>query len=58
MLTVTDRGSYRERLIPAKALPVFPEPPYQDVYPCVLPNGDYLELPFLPLPPDFERAMA
>ena len=58
MLTVTNRGSYRERLIPAKALPVFPAPPYQDAYPCMLPDGDYLELPFLPLPPDFESAIA
>jgi NitT/TauT family transport system substrate-binding protein len=34
------------------------KPPYQNAYPCQLPNGDYLELPFLPLPPDFETAIA
>lgn len=51
-------GYYRERLIPAAQLPVFPEPPYQGGYPCRLPDGDYLELPFLPLPPSFETAIA
>ncbi len=58
MLTVTEKGSYRERLIPAAQLPHFPDPPYQTAYPCLLPDGDYLELPFLPLPPDFETAIA
>lgn len=50
--------SYRERLIPAAELPVLPELPYAETYPCLLPDGDYLALPFLPLPPDFERAIA
>ena len=58
MPTATDRGSYCERLIAASELPTFPAPPYQEAYPCLLPDGDYLELPFLPLPPDFETAIA
>jgi adenine/guanine phosphoribosyltransferase-like PRPP-binding protein len=51
-------GSYRERIIAAIDVTVFPSPPYRDGYPCLLPDGDYLELPFLPLPPDFETAIA
>lgn len=58
MLVTPDRGSYRERLIAAAELPTLPKPPYQKAYPCLLPDGDYLELPFLPLPPDFETAIA
>ena len=58
MLTVTGKGSYRERLIPAAEILHFPDPPYQKAYPCLLPDGDYLELPFLPLPPTFETAIA
>lgn len=53
-----NRGSYRERLIPASLLPSKLGPPYSDGYLCPLPDGDYLELPFLPLPPDFNRAIA
>lgn len=58
MIETSNRGRYRERLIPAADLAVFPDPPYQDSYPCLLPDGDYLELPFLPLPPDFDTAIA
>lgn len=58
MATTTQDLRYRERLIPAAELPQFPEPPYQDAFPCRLPNGDYLELPFLPLPPNFDTAIA
>ncbi len=58
MLSITSKGSYREQIIPAAALPNFPDPPYQQAYPCLLPDGDYLELPFLALPPDFETAIA
>jgi adenine/guanine phosphoribosyltransferase-like PRPP-binding protein len=58
MFTLTNQGSYRERLLSAAELPNFPEPPYQDAYPCLLPDGDYLELPFLPLPPNFNQAIA
>jgi len=58
MLTITGKGSYQERLILAAELPHFPAPPYRDAYPCLLPDGDYLELPFLPLPPNFETAIA
>jgi adenine/guanine phosphoribosyltransferase-like PRPP-binding protein len=55
---LSDRGGYRERIIPATDLPQFPEPPYTDAYPCLLPDGDYLELPMLPLPPDDRTAIA
>lgn len=58
MIETTNRGSYRERLIAAADLPIFPDPPYQDTYPCLLSDGDYLDLPFLPLPPDFDTAIA
>jgi adenine/guanine phosphoribosyltransferase-like PRPP-binding protein len=51
-------GSYREQIIPAADLKAFPPPPYGDSYPCPLPDGDYLTLPFLPLPPDFTTAIA
>jgi len=30
-----------ERLLSAAKLPLFPEPPYQNAYPCILPDGDY-----------------
>ena len=58
MTIMTNRGSYREKLIPSADLPTFPKPPYQLTYPCLLPDGDYLDLPFLPLPPDFNTAIA
>jgi adenine/guanine phosphoribosyltransferase-like PRPP-binding protein len=58
MLTGTDKGHYRERLILAADQPCLPQPPYQGGYRCRLPDGDYLELPFLPLPPSFDRAIA
>lgn len=57
MIETSNRGRYRERLIPAVALAVFPDSPYRDSYLCLLPDGDYLELPFLPLPPDFDTAI-
>lgn len=57
-ISTTHHGSYRERLIPAASLPTFPDPPYQSGYPCLLPDGDYLELPFLPLPPESQTAIA
>jgi adenine/guanine phosphoribosyltransferase-like PRPP-binding protein len=58
MQTTTSPGYYREKLIPAAEMRSPPQPPYQQVYPCLLPNGDYLELPLLPLPPHFETAIA
>ncbi|MCR8547436.1 phosphoribosyltransferase [Salipiger sp. P9] len=57
-LNYTDRGSYGDRIIPAAELPVLPPPPYKDAFPVKLPDGDWAELPFLPLPPDFETAIA
>jgi adenine/guanine phosphoribosyltransferase-like PRPP-binding protein len=51
-------GSYREELISATDLPVFPTAPFQGSYPCLLPDGDYLSLPFVPLPPSFDTAIA
>ena len=55
---LSDRGFYRERIIPAADLSRFPDPPYAAAYPCLLPDGDYLELPMLPLPPNFNQAIA
>lgn len=57
-LTYSDRGSYRDRIIPAAELPELGPPPYRDSYPVRLPDGDWADLPFLALPPDFETAIA
>jgi adenine/guanine phosphoribosyltransferase-like PRPP-binding protein len=35
-----------------------PPPPYKDEFPIRLPNGDWVMLPFLALPPDFATAIA
>jgi adenine/guanine phosphoribosyltransferase-like PRPP-binding protein len=35
-----------------------PPPPYHDAYPVKLPDGDWAFLPLLPLPPDFDTAIA
>lgn len=58
MLNFTDRGSYGDRIIPAKDLSQLPDPPYGESFPVKLPDGDWAELPFLALPPDFETAIA
>lgn len=57
-LNFTDRGSYSDRIIPAADLAEIGPPPYQDSYPVRLPDGDWADLPFLALPPDFETAIA
>jgi adenine/guanine phosphoribosyltransferase-like PRPP-binding protein len=57
-LNYQDRGSYGDRIIPAAEMPVIPDPPYADSYPVKLPDGDWAELPMLPLPPDFDTAIA
>lgn len=57
-LNYSDRGSYADRILPADALAALPPPPYGDSYPIKLPDGDWAELPFLALPPDFETAIA
>ncbi|MDQ0510418.1 phosphoribosyltransferase [Ancylobacter amanitiformis] len=57
-LNFTDRGCYRDRLIPAADLSGPGEPPYTDSYPVKLPDGDWADLPFLALPPDFDTAIA
>ncbi|MCK0198962.1 phosphoribosyltransferase [Ancylobacter sp. 6x-1] len=57
-LAFTDRGFYRDRIIPAGELAECGAPPYVDRYPVKLPDGDWAELPFLALPPDFETAIA
>ncbi len=50
------QGSYRPRLLP----PETPEPvvPFGDSCPARLPDGWWVDLPFLALPPDFETAIA
>lgn len=57
-LNYTDRGSYCDRIIPAADLAELPPPPYTDSYPVRLPDGDWADLPFLPLPPDFDTGIA
>ncbi len=57
-LNFSDRGSYRDRIIPAAELADPGPAPYRDSYPVRLPDGDWADLPFLPLPPDFETAIA
>ena len=52
------RGSNREKLIPASEMKEVPQPPYQESCPVQLPDGDWLDLPLLPLPPDFDTAIA
>lgn len=52
------RGSNLERLIPASEMKEVPHPPYQNSCPVQLPDGDWLDLPLLPLPPDFDTAIA
>jgi adenine/guanine phosphoribosyltransferase-like PRPP-binding protein len=58
ILKYRDRGSYTDRIIPSAALPALPPPPYQESFPVRLPDGDWALLPFLPLPPDFNTAIA
>jgi len=53
-----NRGSYYDRIVPAAAIPALPPPPYQDVFPVKLTDGDWALLPFLALPPDFSSAIA
>ncbi len=57
-LNYQNRGSYGDRIIPAADLPALPDPPYAGGYPVKLPDGDWAELPFLALPPDFTTAIA
>ncbi len=57
-LAFPNRGSYRDRIIPAAELREVGPPPYGDTYPVRLPDGDWAELPFLALPPDFDTAIA
>lgn len=57
-LNYQNRGSYGDRIVPASRYPKLPEPPYQGFYPVKLPDGNWAELPFLALPPDFETAIA
>ena len=52
------KGSNCERLIPASEMKEVPRPPYQESVPVQLPDGDWLDLPLLPLPPDFDTAIA
>jgi adenine/guanine phosphoribosyltransferase-like PRPP-binding protein len=53
-----DRGSYEDRIVPAGEMASPPPPPYRGEYPVKLPDGDWVFLPLLPLPPDFDTAIA
>lgn len=57
-LNYLNRGSYDDRILPAAALAGPGDPPHGETYPVRLPDGDWAELPFLALPPDFETAIA
>lgn len=57
-LNYANRGSYYDRILPAADLREMPPPPYTDAYPVRLPDGDWVLLPFLALPPDFSTAIA
>lgn len=57
-MNLKGRGSNRERLIPQAEMKIPPAPPYKDSCPVQLPDGDWLDLPMLPLPPDFDTAIA
>jgi adenine/guanine phosphoribosyltransferase-like PRPP-binding protein len=48
---------YRDRIIRAADMPGAPEPPYPEHYAFRLPDGDWLELPLLALPPDQTTAV-
>ena len=53
-----DRGQYQEKLILANDTAPQLHPPFQTLFPVQLPDGSYLELPLLPLPPDGRWAIA
>jgi adenine/guanine phosphoribosyltransferase-like PRPP-binding protein len=57
-LNYRDRGSYYDLMVPAADMREMPPPPYTDTFPIQLPNGDWVLLPFLALPPDFSTAIA
>jgi adenine/guanine phosphoribosyltransferase-like PRPP-binding protein len=57
-LNFADRGSYYDRIVPAADMPTLPPAPYRDSFPVRLPDGDWVLLPFLALPPDFSTAIA
>lgn len=50
-------AAYRDRIIRAAELPVQPGPPYAQTYVFRLPDGDWVELPLLALPPDATTAI-
>jgi len=51
-------GSYGDKIIPSEVMASPPAAPVLDSYSIRLPDGDWVELPMLPLPPDFETAIA
>ncbi len=53
-----NREHYRERLIPAGEMKAMPAGPYEESCPVQLSDGNWVDLPFLPLPPDFNTAIA
>ena len=57
---LTSNPSYCEQLIPSNSaqLSALLSEPFADFYPCLLPDGDYLALPFLALPPKLDTAIA
>jgi adenine/guanine phosphoribosyltransferase-like PRPP-binding protein len=57
-MNYSNKGSYIEKIIPAAEMAEIPPPPYQDSCPVRMPDGDYLDLPFLALPPEFNTAIA
>lgn len=50
-------NSYRDRIVPAAALTQAPVAPYARHYTLRLPDGDWLQLPLMPLPPEMTSAI-
>lgn len=57
-LNYTNKGSYIERITPARERPEPLQAPFTGYGSARLPDGDWLDLPFLPLQPDFDTAIA
>lgn len=53
-----NREYYRECLIPAGEMAEAPSAPYEESCPFQLSDGNWVDLPFLPLPPEFDTAIA
>lgn len=53
-----NRESYKESHIPAGVMDEYPAPPYKESCGYQMKDGSWIDLPFLPLPPHFDTAIA